>query len=78
MPLAALAGEARALALALAASAPIALRCAMEAIGHGLEMTQAEGCRLEASLFGLVSSTADMREGTAAFLEKRKPDFKGR
>ncbi len=78
VPLPALAGEARALAQALSAGPPIALRCAMEAVGHGLEMTQAEGCRLEASLFGLVASTADMREGTAAFLEKRKPEFKGR
>ena len=33
---------------------------------------------LEATLFGLVASTDDMREGTRAFLEKRKPDFKGR
>ena len=32
----------------------------------------------EATLFGLVASTDDMREGTAAFLEKRKPAFKGK
>jgi enoyl-CoA hydratase/carnithine racemase len=73
----ALGTEARALAQALAESAPIALRCAMDAIGHGLDMTQAEGCQLEASLFGLVASTADMREGTSAFLQKRKPVFTG-
>jgi enoyl-CoA hydratase len=33
---------------------------------------------LEATLFGLVASTDDMREGTQAFLQKRKPQFKGR
>ena len=38
----------------------------------------AEGQRFEATLFGLVASTDDMREGTRAFLEKRKPEFKGR
>jgi enoyl-CoA hydratase len=32
---------------------------------------------LEATLFGLLSGTADMREGTAAFVAKRKPSFKG-
>ena len=44
---------------------------------RGLEMPVDEALELEATLFGLVASTADMREGTAAFLEKRKPVFKG-
>jgi enoyl-CoA hydratase len=36
-----------------------------------------EALLLEANYFGLLSATADMREGTKAFLEKRKPGFKG-
>jgi enoyl-CoA hydratase len=71
-------GAALKMAQALAASAPVAIRYAMDAIDRGLEMTQAEGCAMEAALFGLVASTDDMREGTRAFLEKRKAEFKGR
>ena len=78
VPAATLMIEARALADELAAKPPIALRYAMEAVNRGLEMPFSEACRLEASLFGLLAATDDMREGTKAFLEKRKPDFKGR
>jgi enoyl-CoA hydratase len=77
-PGASLMDDARAVARGLAASAPIALRYAMEAINHGLETTFAEGCFVEASLFGLAAATEDMREGTGAFVAKRKPEFKGR
>jgi enoyl-CoA hydratase len=70
--------EARGLAVELAAKPPLALRYAMEAITAGLEMPFAEACRFEAALFGLVAATDDMKEGTRAFLEKRKPAFKGR
>jgi enoyl-CoA hydratase len=70
--------EARTLAADLSTKAPIALRHAMEAINRGAEMTFADGCQLEAALFGMVTTTDDMREGTRAFLEKRKADFKGR
>jgi enoyl-CoA hydratase len=78
VPAASLMNEARALAMDLGTSAPIALRYAMEAINRGAEMPFSEACQLEAALFGMVTTTDDMREGTTAFLEKRKPDFKGR
>src|SRR4051794_40025466 len=70
--------EARRAAAALAAKAPIAVRYILDAVHHGLEMPFAAAQGYEAALFGLVSSTDDMREGTAAFLEKRRAGFKGR
>ena len=51
---------------------------AWEAIHEGLQMTLDEGLSLEAALFGLTCASEDMREGTLAFLEKRKPAFSGR
>ena len=78
VPAAELMAEARKLAGALAASAPIAMRFIINAVNKGLEMPFAEACQYEATLFGLVSSTEDMREGTAAFLAKRKAVFQGR
>jgi enoyl-CoA hydratase len=57
---------------------PLALRAALEAVRGGLESSQAEGLRLEAQLFGLLCNSEDMQEGTQAFLEKRKAEFKGR
>ena len=69
--------EAKKLAAALAAKAPVALRYVLEAVHKGLEMPFPQAQIFEATLFGLVASTDDMREGTKAFLEKRKPEFKG-
>jgi len=57
---------------------PLAVRLAIEAIHYGLETSLAEGIHLEADLFGLCFATEEMREGTRAFLEKRKPNFRGK
>jgi enoyl-CoA hydratase len=78
VPAADLNTEVSALASLLASKPPIAARYIIEAVHRGLQMSCAEGLRFEATLFGLVASTDDMREGTRAFLEKRKPEFKGR
>lgn len=72
----ALMSESRTLLQAILKNGPIAVRCALAAIHHGLEMTTDEGMQLEASLFGVVGATEDMREGMRAFLEKRPPQFK--
>jgi enoyl-CoA hydratase len=69
---------AEALAKKISGNAPVAIRYTMEAIERGVEMPQEEGLFLEATLFGLCCATEDMREGTKAFLEKRKADFKGK
>jgi enoyl-CoA hydratase len=68
---------ARTIADEFAAKPPLAVRSILEAVQRGSETTFEAGQALEASLFGLVASTADMREGTAAFLAKRTPIFKG-
>ena len=65
------------LAEQLANSAPLALRGMIDCINIGGECGIEEGLEYESAQFGLVFSTQDMREGTAAFLERRKPEFKG-
>lgn len=57
---------------------PVAVKLALEAIHHGLNMSLEEGVQLEANLFGMCFSTEDMKEGTQAFIEKREPQFKGK
>jgi enoyl-CoA hydratase len=78
VPAAELMTQTRALARELAAKPAVAVRYCIDAINEGLEMSFAEGCQHEAALFGLVTATDDMREGTKAFLEKRKPEFRGK
>jgi len=78
VPAADLMKAARELAGQLAKSAPIAMRYIINAVDKGVEMPFGEGCQYEATLFGLIASTEDMREGTRAFLEKRKAEFTGK
>jgi enoyl-CoA hydratase len=78
VPASQLMAECRALADELATKPPVAVQYIIEAVNRGLEMSFDKAQFLEATLFGLVASTEDLREGTTAFLEKRKPTFKGR
>jgi enoyl-CoA hydratase len=78
VPASALADEARKLAASLAAMAPVAAHAILDAVHRGAALPFREGEFLEASLFGLVFSTDDVREGTRAFLEKRKATFVGK
>ncbi|MGH9371182.1 MAG: enoyl-CoA hydratase-related protein, partial [Vicinamibacterales bacterium] len=77
VPAAELMAEARSLASTLAAKAPVAVRYILDAVNRGAHLPLRDAQVLEATLFGLVASTEDMREGTSAFLQKRKPEFKG-
>jgi len=78
VPAAELRAAVTAYASKLLAKGPLALSRALDAVYAGGEMALPEALRLEASLFGLCFATDDMREGTRAFLEKRKPRFVGR
>jgi enoyl-CoA hydratase len=74
----ALRATATALMQSMLANAPLALAGCITAVDRGLALSVEEGCRIEADQFGLLSSTADMREGMRAFLDKRAASFTGR
>jgi enoyl-CoA hydratase len=76
-PLSELLARAEALARRIIANAPIAARYCLDAVNKGMEMSLSEGLAYEATLFGLCFATADKKEGTQAFLEKRTAQFKG-
>jgi enoyl-CoA hydratase len=69
--------ESEALLRKILENGPLAVRACLEMVDVGLEMTTDQALLLEAGYFGLLSATSDMREGTRAFLEKRKPAFTG-
>ncbi|KGQ19805.1 3-hydroxybutyryl-CoA dehydratase [Lysobacter dokdonensis DS-58] len=78
VPTAELEAQTMALADQLANAAPLALRGILDCINVGGECGIEEGLEYESAQFGLMFATDDMREGTAAFLERRKPAFAGR
>ena len=70
--------DALALAAKIATKSPIALRLAKEAVNAAYEMSLSDALAHERRLFYLLFASDDQKEGMAAFLEKREPDFKGR
>ena len=78
LPAADLAAGALSLAERISSRGPIALRYAKEAALHGAEMSLDQGLRLETDLSIILQTTDDRDEGVRAFLEKRRPRFKGR
>jgi enoyl-CoA hydratase len=69
---------AAATAEALLEKGPLALRAAMQVIDRGYDLGFDDACKLEATRFAVLCASEDMKEGTQAFLEKRKPTFKGK
>ncbi|MFN8635899.1 MAG: enoyl-CoA hydratase-related protein [Chloroflexota bacterium] len=78
VPVANLMDEAKALALKIAAKAPLAVRLAKQAVLKAYELPLSEAVDLERKLFYLLFATEDAREGISAFVEKRTPQFHGR
>lgn len=71
------ADAARALLQEMLANAPLALAQCIDVVNRGADIPLDEALALEAAAFGLLAATDDMRQGTAAFLEKRAPTFTG-
>ena len=69
--------KAQAMADEIASKGPLAIIQAKQCISGGLELTLAEGCPLVSKILGEVCGSSDKTEGTKAFMEKRKADFKG-
>jgi len=70
--------ETHSLANEITQLAPLAIRACLQAVTRGLQLPLEKGLALEAELFAALFATDDVREGTAAFLERRPPEFKGR
>lgn len=74
-PAAELLDKVKDLARRMVSRGPTALALAKQAVRRGVHLPMAEGLQLEADLFGMISSTPEMKEGMAAFLQKRKPSW---
>ena len=70
--------DAKSVAASIAEKSPVGVRLAKESVNQAFETTLAAGLDAERKAFHLALSSEDASEGLAAFLEKRKPDFKGR
>jgi enoyl-CoA hydratase len=70
--------EALQLAQSMCTKGPVALRIGKEAVNKSYEMTLMEGIQYERKLFYMLFATDDQKEGMAAFVEKRKPQFTGK
>ncbi|MFN2316533.1 MAG: enoyl-CoA hydratase/isomerase family protein [Gemmatimonadales bacterium] len=77
VPQGSLMATARELLETMLANAPLALAACLESVHTGLDLSQGDALLHEAEQFGALFGTADMKEGTAAFLARRKADFKG-
>ncbi len=77
LPLAELMEKANKLATKISRQAPLAIQYAKDSVLLGYDKTLDAGLELEATLFSKVFTTEDKNEGVNAFIEKRKPDFKG-
>ena len=78
VPQSELMAQAKELARKLAGKPPLALRAAKDAVNVGLNLDLAHGIEYENKMFAICCGTEDKKEGVAAFLEKRKPAFRGR
>ena len=77
VPLAELLNEAKRIGNAIATKAPLAIAATKRAINNGAHLSIDDALELEALEFGTLIGTEDFKEGTSAFLEKRKPVWKG-
>jgi enoyl-CoA hydratase len=78
VPAADLISRAEAILKPILFNAPLSVKFALEAVNKGVDTSLSEGLSLEASYFGLCAGTEDKKEGTQAFLQKRRPQFQGR
>ncbi|MDZ4674217.1 MAG: enoyl-CoA hydratase-related protein [Gemmatimonadota bacterium] len=70
-------GAAQALMSSILENGPLALQACLESVNLGMDLSQEEALSHEADLFGRLFGSADMKEGTGAFLARRKPQFRG-
>jgi enoyl-CoA hydratase/carnithine racemase len=78
VPAASLVDRAETILTQIMANAPIAVKLKLVTANKGMETSQSQDLALQASFFGICAATEDKKEGTAAFFEKRPPQFRGR